>query len=61
MKAANRGNARSQDELGLFQFLSALRLDILEGAAADDHTVAARWAEGPRFTEMAAAQGFLGA
>jgi TPR repeat protein len=61
VKAANRGNARSQDELGMFQLLSALRLDILEGAPAEDRVVAARWAEGPRFTEMAAVQGYLGA
>jgi TPR repeat protein len=57
VRAANRGNARSQDEFGYFHCMSALRFDILQGAPAEDHTVAARWAETLRFTEMAAEQG----
>jgi TPR repeat protein len=61
VKAANRGNARSQFELGKLYFASALRLDLLQGAPADDAMVAARWAEGPRLIEMAAEQGVAGA
>ena len=61
VRAANRGNARSQNELGYFHFLSAFRLDILQGAPADDDVVAARWAETLRFVEMAAEQGVAGA
>ena len=57
VKAANRGNARSQDEFGYFHFMSAFRLDMLQGAPAEDHVVEARWAEALRFTEMAAEQG----
>jgi hypothetical protein len=57
VRAANRGNARSQDEFGYFHFMSASRLDILQGAPAEDHVVAARWAEALRFSEMAAEQG----
>jgi hypothetical protein len=34
-----------------------VRLDILQGAPADDHVLAARWAEALRFSEMAAEQG----
>jgi hypothetical protein len=60
VRAANRGNARSQDELGFFHLTSATRLDILQGAPADDHTVAARWAETLRFTELAAEKGVAG-
>ena len=59
--AANRVNARSQDEFGNFHFNSAMRLDLLHGAPADDDVVASRWAEALRFTEMAAAQGVAGA
>jgi hypothetical protein len=61
VRAANRGNANSQAELGSFHFVSAMRLDILQGAPADDHTVAARWAETLRFTEMAAEKGVAAA
>jgi TPR repeat protein len=57
VRAANRGNARSQAEFGYFHFMSALRLDILQGAPADDHVVAARWAEALTFVEMAAEKG----
>jgi hypothetical protein len=31
--------------------MSAKRLDLLEGAPAEDHVVAARWAEALRFNE----------
>jgi TPR repeat protein len=61
VRAANRGNASSQNELGYFHFFSAFRLDILQGTPADDDTVAARWAETLRFVEGAAAQGAAGA
>jgi TPR repeat protein len=57
VRAANRGNARSQAEFGYFHFMSALRLDILQRAPADDHVVEARWAEALMFLEMAAEQG----
>jgi hypothetical protein len=57
VRAANKGNARSQAELGYFHFISAMRLDMLQGASADDRAVAARWTEALRFLEMAAAQG----
>jgi TPR repeat protein len=57
VKAANRGNARSQDELGNFHFMSAKRLDLLEGAPAEDHVVAARWADTLSIVERAAEQG----
>ena len=42
VRAANRGNARSQDEFGRFHFTSAFRLDMLQGAPAEDDVVAAR-------------------
>jgi TPR repeat protein len=58
VKAANRGNARSQSELGKFHFLSATRLDTLQGAPADNVVVTARWAETLR---LAAEQGFTAA
>jgi TPR repeat protein len=61
VRAANSGDADSQAELGSFHFMSALRLDMLQGAPADDHVVAARWVEALRFTEMAAEQGVQGA
>jgi TPR repeat protein len=57
VRAANRGNARSQNELGVFHYASATRLDILQGTQVDDHTVAARWAEALKFSERAAEQG----
>jgi hypothetical protein len=57
VRAANRGDANSQVELGSFHSMSALRLGILQGAPADDHTVAARWAEALMFNEMAAEKG----
>ena len=52
MRAANRGNARSQHEFGFFHFMSASRLEMLQGAM-----VTARWAEALRLTEMAAELG----
>jgi TPR repeat protein len=61
VRAANRGNASSQAELGDFHFLSATRLDILQGAPADDAMVAARWSEALRFLEGAAEQGVMAA
>jgi hypothetical protein len=61
VRAANRRNARSQAELGGFHFVSAQRLDILQGAPADDHVVAARWSDALRFNERAAEQGVAGA
>jgi hypothetical protein len=54
---ANSGDASSQYELGYSHSLGAKRLDILQGAPADDHVVATRWAEALRFAEMAAEQG----
>jgi TPR repeat protein len=57
VRAANRGNGRSQAELGKFHSASAKKLDILQGAPADDDMVTARWAEALRFTEGAAEQG----
>jgi hypothetical protein len=57
VRTANRGNARSQAELGDFYSMSATRLDILEGTSADDAMVAARWAEALRFLKRAAEQG----
>jgi hypothetical protein len=57
VRAANRGKASSQSEFGYFHFLSALRLDILQGAPADDDVFEARWAKAMRFLEMAAEQG----
>ena len=57
VRAANRGNARSQAEFGYFHFMSARRLDILQGAPAEDHVVTARWAEALRFVEMPAERG----
>jgi TPR repeat protein len=61
VKAANRGNARSQAELGRLLFLSAARLEILEGASADDDTVAAMWADALRYWEGAAEKGVAAA
>jgi hypothetical protein len=61
VRAANRGNARSQAELGIYHAVSAKRLDILQGAPADDATVAARWTEALAFLERAAEQGMPGA
>jgi TPR repeat protein len=61
VRAANRENARSQDEFGYFHLTSARRLDILQGAPAEDHVTEARWAEALRFLEMAAEQGFADA
>jgi TPR repeat protein len=55
--AANNGDARSQYELGIFHHASAMRLDILQGASADDAMVAARWEETMWFMERAAEQG----
>jgi hypothetical protein len=45
VRAANRGNARSQAELGSFHSMSAFRLDMLQGAPAEDHVVEARFTE----------------
>jgi TPR repeat protein len=56
VRAANRGNARSQAELGFFHGATATRLDILQGSPADDAMVAARWAEALRFVGRAAEQ-----
>jgi TPR repeat protein len=61
VRAANRGNARSQAEFGYFHFMSARRLDILQGAPAEDHVVTARWAEALRFLERAAEQAIAAA
>jgi hypothetical protein len=61
VRAANRGNARSQTEFGYFHFMSALRLDLLQGAPANDDVVEARWAEALRFIKMAAEQGIAAA
>jgi TPR repeat protein len=55
--AANSGHARSQREVGAFHFISASRLDILEGASADDAMITARWSEALSFLERAAEQG----
>jgi TPR repeat protein len=57
VRAANRGNTNSQDELGYFHLASAMRLDLLQGVPADEHTVAARWTEALWFLERAAEQG----
>jgi hypothetical protein len=56
VRAANGGDALSQAALGFLHYVSAKRLDLL-GAPADDATVAARWAEALRFSQMAAEQG----
>jgi TPR repeat protein len=64
VRAANRGNASSQAELGIFHFASAKstkRLDILHRTPADDDTVASRWGEALRFLEGAAEQGVASA
>jgi TPR repeat protein len=61
VRAANRGNARSQAELGKFHYASAKTLDILQGAPADDQVVEARWAEALTLLEMAAEQGAVSA
>jgi TPR repeat protein len=61
LRAANNGDVASQNELGQLHFTSAFRLDmlyILQGASADDHAVAVRWADALKFLEMAAKQGF---
>ena len=57
LRAANRGNAVSQAEVGSLHQLSAGRLDLLQGAPADEEVVAARWAEALRYLESAAEQG----
>ena len=57
VRAANRGNARSQAELGHIHVMSATKMEILEGASADDDTVVARWAETMRYLERPAEQG----
>jgi TPR repeat protein len=57
VRAANRGDANSQELLGVLHFMSASRLDILQGAPADDDVVAARWTDALRYIEMAAEQG----
>ena len=57
MRDANRGDARSQNEVGFFHTVSALRLDLLQGAAADEEVVAARWAEALRYLNGAAEKG----
>jgi hypothetical protein len=44
VRAANRGNASSQYELGRFHYASAIRLDMFQGAPADDDMVDARLA-----------------
>jgi hypothetical protein len=44
VRAANRGNAHSQFELGKFHTVSAMRLDILQGTPTNDAVVAAGWA-----------------
>jgi TPR repeat protein len=59
--AANSGDAGSQAELGGLHMTFAARLDILQGAPADDAMVEARWAEAPSFMERAAGQGVTGA
>jgi hypothetical protein len=59
--AANSGDAHSQTQLGALHFMFAARLDILQGAPADDGMVAARWAEALSFLERAAEQGDMGA
>jgi TPR repeat protein len=61
LRAANRGDANSQDEVGHFHMASAIRLDILQGTSADDATVAARWAQALGFMERAAEQSIAGA
>jgi TPR repeat protein len=58
-RAANRGNASSQAELGAFHFISATRLEILLGA--EDDVVVARWAEALMFSDVAAEKGVAGA
>jgi TPR repeat protein len=55
--AANRGDERSQAEVGAFHLFSASRLDLLEGASADDRMVTAGWAKALSFLERAAEQG----
>jgi TPR repeat protein len=61
VRAANRGDATSQAELGGLHLMFALRLDMLQGAPADDGMVAARWAEALSFLERAAEQGVAAA
>jgi TPR repeat protein len=61
VRAANSGDADSQAELAHLHCTSATRLDILQGALADDNVVSARWAVALRFAEMAAAQGVASA
>ena len=57
VRAANSGDSRSQVEMGSVHGMSALMLDLLEGAPADGAMVAARWAETLHFAERAAEQG----
>jgi hypothetical protein len=57
VRAANSGDLQSQDQVGYFHFMSAMRLDMVQGAPADAHVVTARWAEALRFVEMPAERG----
>jgi hypothetical protein len=57
VRAANSGDALSQAVLGGYHVASAKRLDILQGAPADDDMVAARWPKALRILIKAAAQG----
>jgi hypothetical protein len=57
VRAANNGDADSQETLGFWHGASAKRLEILEGAPGDDHVVEAMYSEALRFSEMAAEQG----
>jgi TPR repeat protein len=61
VRAANRGNANSQYEVGKFHMMGATRLDRLQGAPADDALVVARWAETLRYVARAAEQGVAAA
>jgi TPR repeat protein len=54
--AANNGDTNSQAQLEILYFMFAMRLDILQGAPADDHMVEARLAEALHFLERAAGQ-----
>ena len=60
LRAANRGNALSQAEVGSYHQVSAFRLDLLQGAAADEEVVSARWKEALRYLESAAEKGVAG-
>ena len=61
LRAANRGDARSQAEVGGVHFVSAMRLDFQQGAPADDHEVATRLAKALSFLEPAAEKGVANA